>query len=751
MALTKETIYTSDKSEEIFAPQESGDLTVNQGNITHILSRLTDMYSDPILAAARETISNALDATMKMPEDQRKPVDVSVGSFDTTFTVRDYGIGMSPTEVKENFMSYGSSTKTSDFDAVGSYGLGSKSPLAYTSEFTVTTTRDGVTTAFKMSNTSAGFKYDILYIRETDRASGTIVAIPMRTADTNRFLDVSQDYQKYAFDLPIVVNSETSKAPEFLEVGDIVLDAESHTVGRVWIALDGSRNYGRSNMLPAFGNGDFAFVLSGYVYELPNNRRGYWGSRNNRNVIVELKPGLVDFTSSRDDISSTQRSEELIERVSAELTSEDFWTKATERILSSDLVPFAKKYLQVAMAPSDSAARALTNPLASKVQSVISDDGDNDALTYVYDWSRSTINPAMDYAGISVNRMTPKVADIVKDFKTWGKTSTLAARYDSEVRYSTSYSFVVITGVDEDNIRKALAARSKFVRSKVEDNTFQRRGALVFRDVKLTPENEELEELMGIQYYTYEEMLEVAAATNPPAPTSSREEFVLDAVKFSHDEGSKSAYIEDLQAFAAENPIIVLSQSTNWPERIHAYLENREKIKSDTVIYILDELQLRVYNAVKDTATFYHHKDYSPTIRSKAASEGVADAETISSESRSIHLHSKSDDELLAIAFSRYARFRYYTGGDDGHSASVVLTAILKRNFSVADTVWAEARREPADAAFEVLLNRLETDKVDRLNGAISSFGTLIRIAEDNPGQSLDALVQVAIDLPNGI
>lgn len=744
MALSKEQVFTSDKSEEVFAPQESGDLTVDSSNMAHILSRLTDMYSDPILAAARETISNALDATMKMPADQRVPVDVSVGSFDTTFTVRDYGIGMTLEDVKSNFLRYGSSTKSQELDAVGSYGLGSKSPLAYTSEFTVTTTRDGVSTAFKMSNTSAGFKYDILYNRETGRDSGTVVAIPMRPEDAHRFLDISQKYQKYAFDLPIVVNSEEAKATDFIELGSIVLDEDSGTMGRVWMDPQGPSYASRYHQqLPDLSTRDFSFVLSGYVYGLPSSNR--FGRRGAANVIVELKPALVDFTSSRDDIAETKRSEALVEKVSESITSDKFWVEATERIFESDLVSFTKKFNWLRNADEELIAE-LENPFAHKLYKMMHDEP-QDSFTFTYDWTRSTVNPRLEFPYNRYSSNPLRVADVVSDFAKWSQASQLIDSFNSYLPGSSAP--LVITGVDADNARKVLGARSKFIRSLINDSTVGRSGSVFIRDRKITADEAEIEELMGVKYYTADEVIEIAASTTPPKPKpADYQPFRVE--KFTLEENMSVAYLEDLEAFADEEPVIVLSTRQSASRDLHGYLENRELIKSDQPIYVFDEMQLRIYSAIKDKATFYNHKDAEPTVRSKKVREDLEGVSSVSMERRTAHLKHKSEDELILIAFSSYP-LRWL-----GHDAAMknVLTAILEREITV--DFHADSRRsryeDPADGAMKELIARLNERESERLAAAASSIRRLLEIAASNPEDvDLKPLVQVAIDLPSGI
>lgn len=744
MALSKEQIFTSDKSEEVFEPQESGDLTVNQNNIAHILSRLTDMYSDPILAAARETISNALDATMKMPADQRQPVDVSVGSFDTTFTVRDYGIGMTLEDVKTNFLRYGSSTKSDEFDAVGSYGLGSKSPLAYTSEFTVTTTRDGVSTAFKMSNTSAGFKYDILYNRETGRDSGTVVAIPMRPQDTNRFLSIAQNYQKYAFDLPIIVNSEKAKATDFVELGTVVLDEDSNTVGRVWMDVNGnSHSYYRQESLPELNPSGFSFVLSGYVYGLPGRGRGYYG-RNDNSVIVELKPALVDFTSSRDDIAETPRSEALVSHVSDKITSPEFWLEATERIFESDLVSFEKKFSWLRYADEELQEK-IKNPLAQKLRHMISNKP-QDSFMFTYDWTRSTVNPRLELPYRGTGNKDLRISEVISEFTKWSQASQLIDVYERGTLRDSAP--IVISGVDEDNVRKVLGARSKFVRALIEDSKITRFGAVLVRNRTITADEAELETLMGVKYYTADDVLKIAAAATPPKPKPvDYQPFRVE--KFTLDSEMSIAYLEDLEEFADEEPVIVLSTATSVSRDLHGYLENHELIESDKPVYVFDEMQLRIYSAIKDTATFYKHTNFEPNVRAKTVREDLGELKSITTERRTTHLKDKSEDELLKIAFVQYAG-RWNSRED---ALERVLTAILERPVKIDfNTDWRKYAMEPSEAAHKELVTRLGATASKRLAETESSIRMLIRVAEENPEDTdLKPLVQVAIDLPNGL
>src|SRR5699024_11345085 len=76
--------------EDYLEPEEVIPMQVNLDAMGHIVSRLTEIYPNPIQASVRELISNAVDATMDIPEADRKPIEVGVSAFDNNFTVRDY-------------------------------------------------------------------------------------------------------------------------------------------------------------------------------------------------------------------------------------------------------------------------------------------------------------------------------------------------------------------------------------------------------------------------------------------------------------------------------------------------------------------------------------------------------------------------------------------------------------------------------------------------------------------------------------
>lgn len=100
------------------------------------------MYANPIRAICQEVMSNARDANR---EAGRGDVPITVklpNQWDENISFKDQGPGISPDRMENVFIKYGNSTKRSDNIQTGGFGLGAKTPFAYSDTFTIVTTTD---------------------------------------------------------------------------------------------------------------------------------------------------------------------------------------------------------------------------------------------------------------------------------------------------------------------------------------------------------------------------------------------------------------------------------------------------------------------------------------------------------------------------------------------------------------------------------------------------------------------------------
>ncbi len=111
----------------------------------------TQLYSNPIGSIVREITSNCFDSHIEAKVDSpviiRKVYDTEEG---WAIEFEDVGIGMSVERVLKLYMNYFSSSKRGSNEQIGGFGLGSKTPLAYSDLFYITTIYDG-------------FNYEYLY------------------------------------------------------------------------------------------------------------------------------------------------------------------------------------------------------------------------------------------------------------------------------------------------------------------------------------------------------------------------------------------------------------------------------------------------------------------------------------------------------------------------------------------------------------------------------------------------------------
>lgn len=110
-------------------------------SMAHILSR--DLYQDPVQSPMRELILNATDSHLEAGYDG--PIHIWLPStWDETFYVRDFGIGIPPEDFKRIYLAFGTTTRDNNNTVHGGFGLGCKSPLAFTTSFTVESYYEGI-------------------------------------------------------------------------------------------------------------------------------------------------------------------------------------------------------------------------------------------------------------------------------------------------------------------------------------------------------------------------------------------------------------------------------------------------------------------------------------------------------------------------------------------------------------------------------------------------------------------------------
>jgi hypothetical protein len=153
-----------------------------------LFSILSDgVYVQKIDAVIRELCCNAYDAHIEARQERKFIVKLP-SDLDPEFKVRDFGFGLSHEDMSM-YTTYGESTKSSSNAYIGAFGIGAKSPFAYTNTFNVTSYQNGKGRAYSMFVEDGAPQMTLLGEFKTDEPSGLEVFFPVRLSDVREFQD----------------------------------------------------------------------------------------------------------------------------------------------------------------------------------------------------------------------------------------------------------------------------------------------------------------------------------------------------------------------------------------------------------------------------------------------------------------------------------------------------------------------------------------------------------------------------------
>lgn len=180
---------------EVFKNSSSEDVSFRLKNEAMFIDlALSKMYSFPIRSVVREIISNAVDSHTRS-EPKRKILIVHPTAQNPQFVVQDFGVGMSEEEIRNVYCVLGESTKNKTNSQIGGFGLGAKSPFAYTDTFSLVSRKDGVEiSCIVYKDESNSPQLNLTNIKKTNLPSGFQVSIPVKQEDASTFREAIDFY-----------------------------------------------------------------------------------------------------------------------------------------------------------------------------------------------------------------------------------------------------------------------------------------------------------------------------------------------------------------------------------------------------------------------------------------------------------------------------------------------------------------------------------------------------------------------------
>lgn len=203
-------------------------LGIDPGAMSHIMNILTDLYSDPVLAVIREYSTNARDATIEAGNASRAIEVVTPTPLAPFFRVRDYGVGLSALDIQDIYTRYGASTKRATNAQTGMLGLGCKSALTYTTQFTVVSVKDGARVVVAIGRDEDGTGSATIVDSSPEASENyTEIQIPVKREDISRFERTARDFFRVWEPGTVLLNDRAPDRFEGLDLG-----------GGMWLVQD---------------------------------------------------------------------------------------------------------------------------------------------------------------------------------------------------------------------------------------------------------------------------------------------------------------------------------------------------------------------------------------------------------------------------------------------------------------------------------------------------------------------------------
>ena len=213
--------------------ESSNQFTIAQtSKMFKILS--DSLYSDKVMAVIRELSTNAYDA--HVAAGNKNPFKVILPTQAVpSFTVRDYGTGLSQQDMEELYTTYGASNKNDSNDFVGCLGLGSKSPFAYTKSFSTVSYYNGTKYSYIAAMDENGVpSLNLFDISPTKEPNGLEISFAVKQCDFGEFTTKAKRIFHYFKMKPIIEGGFGENLSDHsYSYTNFVIDGKGWRIGRL--------------------------------------------------------------------------------------------------------------------------------------------------------------------------------------------------------------------------------------------------------------------------------------------------------------------------------------------------------------------------------------------------------------------------------------------------------------------------------------------------------------------------------------
>lgn len=176
------------------------------------------LYENKIGSLVREIACNAVDSHIQAGTPERPIVIHVPDSLEPYFSVQDFGVGLSPQQIKEVYTVLFKSTKDQTNDMTGAFGLGSKTPFSYDDRFNITSVYNGTRTEYTAYLDEDGVpRCDKLVEVDCADGNGVTVTVNAKEDDFYRFRNEITSQLKFFPVKPKLINADGLEFDELSE------------------------------------------------------------------------------------------------------------------------------------------------------------------------------------------------------------------------------------------------------------------------------------------------------------------------------------------------------------------------------------------------------------------------------------------------------------------------------------------------------------------------------------------------------
>jgi len=152
------------------------------------------LYPNPLKIFIQEIMCNARDAhreahiTGEKPNCISKPIYIKLPTnIEPTIIIKDFGVGISPDRINDVYLLLGETTKNESDFFTGGHGVGSKTPLSYTDNFTIRTIfKNKRYTYLCFRSNSQEADLDLLSVEDTEDENSTAIEVTVKKDDITK-------------------------------------------------------------------------------------------------------------------------------------------------------------------------------------------------------------------------------------------------------------------------------------------------------------------------------------------------------------------------------------------------------------------------------------------------------------------------------------------------------------------------------------------------------------------------------------